>query len=68
MLKNLLLLSKDYEQEIFELCILSQNERENGEWFLQRLLKKTQLIGKSHTNILAMKLLTTLACPWMMFF
>ena len=50
--KVLFFINKDYEKEIFGLCIVSQSEREKWRVVLSKIGEKIQLIGKSSTSIL----------------
>lgn len=50
--KTLFSINKDYEKEIFELCVVSQNEKEKWRAVLSKIGDKVGLIGKSNTNIL----------------
>lgn len=50
--KVLFSINKDYEKEIFGLCVVSQSEREKWRLVLSKIGEKIQLIGKSSTSIL----------------
>ena len=50
--KVLFSINKDYEKEIFLLCIVSQSEREKWRLVLSKIGEKIQLIGKNSTSIL----------------
>lgn len=49
--KILLAVNENYEREIFNACITSQNEREKWKVILQKISEKIQTIGKSRNNI-----------------
>ncbi len=62
--KQLLLsLNENYKQEIFELCILSQNEREKWEIVIEKINQRIQLIGKNNTNILGYEITSNFDMP-----
>ena len=50
--KILASINKDYEQEIFETCTISQNEREKWNAVLSKISEKIQIIGKSKNKII----------------
>lgn len=49
--KVLLGINENYEREIFEACIASQNEREKWNTILSKISEKIQVIGKSKNKI-----------------
>ncbi len=59
----LLSLKEDYKREIFEVCILSQNEREKWNVVIGKIAQKLQLIGKNNTNTIGYKITCTVAMP-----
>ena len=59
----LLSLKEDYKREIFELCVLSQNEREKWNVVIGKIAQRLQLIGKNNTNIIGYKITCTAAIP-----
>lgn len=50
--KVLASINKDYEQEIFDTCATSQNEREKWNSILSKISEKIQIIGKSKNKII----------------
>ncbi len=59
----LLSLKEDYKREIFELCVLSQNEREKWNVVIGRIAQKLQLIGKNNTNTIGYEITCTAVMP-----
>ncbi len=59
----LLSLTEDYQQEIFELCVLSQNEREKWNVVIGKITQKIQLIGKNNTNTIGYEITGNSAMP-----
>lgn len=61
--KVLISINKDYEKEIFGLCVASRNEREKWSTVLSRIREKSILIGKRRTNILGYEIVGNLDIP-----
>lgn len=56
-------ISKDYEKEIFDLCVVSQNERERWGIILSKIEGKIQVIGKSNTSLIGHEVVGTTDMP-----
>ena len=50
--KVLTTINKDYEHEIFEACVVSQNEREKWTSILSKISEKIQIIAKGRTSLI----------------
>ncbi|MDP3725949.1 MAG: AAA domain-containing protein, partial [bacterium] len=50
--KILVSINKDYEQEIFDTCSISKNEREKWGAVFSKILERIQIIGKSKNKII----------------
>ncbi len=61
--KVLISINDNYEQEIFDACVKSKNEREKWNTVLSKVAEKTEFIAKARQNIIGHKISGSISLP-----